>query len=78
MLLLTTRFGDAVAVNTYNTCMWKAAHRDGFRVLRHTYASVATLARWLGYSPSVITLRHYAHFMPEAGDGGVGPSMGAR
>ncbi|MEU6964364.1 tyrosine-type recombinase/integrase [Streptomyces chrestomyceticus] len=100
LLLLTTRFGNAVAVNTYNTYIWKpalarvgiipprpagakpwqwkAAHRDGFHVLRHTYASlvleagesVVTLARWLGHSSSVITLSHYAHFMPEAGGRG--------
>lgn len=77
-LLLTTRFGNAVAVNTWNTYTWKpalakagvippraegarawqwaAAPKDGFHVLRHTYASimleagesVVTLARWLG------------------------------
>ncbi|MFJ2753709.1 tyrosine-type recombinase/integrase [Streptomyces sp. NPDC087297] len=54
---------------------WQAAHRDGFHVLRHTYASVVleagesvvTLARWLGHSSPTITLNHYAHFMPEAG-----------
>ncbi len=47
-------------------------------MLRHTYASVVleagesvvTLARWLGHSSSVITLSHYAHFMPEAGGRG--------
>lgn len=77
-LLLTTRFGNAVAVNTWNTYTWEpalakagvippraegarawqwaAAPKDGFHVLRHTYASimleagesVVTLARWLG------------------------------
>ncbi|MEU8678140.1 site-specific integrase [Streptomyces sp. NPDC048560] len=99
-LLLTTSRGNAIAVNTYNTYMWKpalarvgvippqlegakpwqweAAHRDGFHVLRHTYASVVleagesvvTLARWLGHSSPTITLDHYAHFMPEAGGKG--------
>lgn len=99
-LLLTTRFGNAVAANTWNTYTWKpalakvgvipprvegakpwqweAAPRDGFHVLRHTYASimleagesVVTLARWLGHSSPTITLDHYAHFMPEAGDRG--------
>lgn len=57
---------------------WEAAPRDGFHVLRHTYASimleagesVVTLARWLGHSSPTITLDHYAHFMPEAGDRG--------
>ncbi|MFE1754757.1 site-specific integrase [Streptomyces anandii] len=78
-LLLTTPFGNAVAVNPWNTYTWKpalakagvipprakgakdwqweAAPKDGFHVLRHTYASimleagesVVTLARWLGH-----------------------------
>ncbi|MEU7558649.1 tyrosine-type recombinase/integrase [Streptomyces eurythermus] len=61
-LLLTTRFGNAIAVNTWNTYTWKpalakagiipprpqgakqwqwaAAPKDGFHVLRHTYASI--------------------------------------
>ncbi|MFI7288742.1 integrase [Streptomyces anulatus] len=50
-------------------------------MLRHDYASlllesgesgesVVTLARWLGHSSPTITLDHYAHFMPEAGDRG--------
>ncbi|MEU9059053.1 tyrosine-type recombinase/integrase [Streptomyces sp. NPDC048430] len=101
-LLLTTRFGNAVAVNTWNTYTWKpalakagvippraegakawqwaAAPKDGFHVLRHTYASimleagesVVTLARWLGHSSPAITLGYYAHFMPEAGSKGRG------
>jgi hypothetical protein len=75
--LLTTRSGNAVAVNTWNISTWKpalakagvippraegvkawqwaAAPKDGFPVLRHTYASimweagesVVTLARTL-------------------------------
>ncbi|WP_260462114.1 N-6 DNA methylase [Streptomyces lateritius] len=57
---------------------WMASRKDGFRVLRHTYASiileagesVVTLARWLGHSSPTITLDHYAHFMPEAGGKG--------
>ncbi|MCZ4123674.1 tyrosine-type recombinase/integrase [Streptomyces sp. H39-S7] len=99
-LLLTTRFGNAVAVNTWNTYSWKpalakagiipprpqgakpwqweAAPKDGFHVLRHTYASimleagesVVTLARWLGHSSPAVTLGYYAHFMPEAGSKG--------
>lgn len=52
-LLLTTRFGNAVAVNTWNTYTWKpalaeaakdwqweATPKDGFHVLRHTCASI--------------------------------------
>lgn len=99
-LLLTTRYGNAVAVNTWNTYTWKpalakagiipprakgakdwqweAAPKDGFHVLRHTYASimleaeesVVTLARWLGHSSPAVTLGYYAHFMPEAGSKG--------
>ncbi|MEV8330814.1 tyrosine-type recombinase/integrase [Streptomyces niveus] len=55
-----------------------AAPKDGFHVLRHTYASimleagesVVTLARWLGHSSPAITLGYYAHFMLEAGSKG--------
>ncbi|MFI6054640.1 tyrosine-type recombinase/integrase [Streptomyces violascens] len=54
---------------------WQASRKDGFHVLRHTYASilleagesVVTLARWLGHSSPTVTLDFYAHFMPEAG-----------
>ncbi|MEU0895189.1 tyrosine-type recombinase/integrase [Streptomyces massasporeus] len=57
---------------------WAAAPKDGFHVLRHTYASimleagesVVTVARWLGHSSPTITLGYYAHFMPEAGSKG--------
>ncbi|MEW2299673.1 site-specific integrase [Streptomyces sp. NPDC006655] len=59
---------------------WTASRKDGFHVLRHTYASVileagesvVTLARWLGHSTPTITLGFYAHFMPEAGGKGRG------
>ncbi|WP_329179580.1 tyrosine-type recombinase/integrase [Streptomyces decoyicus] len=96
-LLLTTRFGNAVAVHTWNTYTWKpapakagiipprpkgakqwqweAAPKDGFHVLRHTYASimleagesVVTVAEWLGHSSPAVTPGYYALFMPEAG-----------
>ncbi|MGW5211962.1 integrase [Streptomyces sp. NPDC004051] len=54
---------------------WEAATKDGFHVLRHTYASImleagesmVAWARWLGHSSSAITLGYHAHFMPEAG-----------
>ncbi len=57
---------------------WEAAPKDGFRVLRHTYASimleagesVVTLARWLGHSSPAVTLGYYAHFMSEVGSKG--------
>ncbi|MEU2831230.1 hypothetical protein ABZ667_21510 [Streptomyces lavendulae] len=53
----------------------EASRKDGFHVLRHTYASVlleagqstVTLARWPGHSSPTITLDH---FMPEAGGKG--------
>ncbi|GGV94289.1 hypothetical protein GCM10015535_59380 [Streptomyces gelaticus] len=106
-LLLTTRFGNAIAVNTWNTYTWKpalaaadvippraegakpwqwaAVHKDGFHVLRHTYASLllapgesmVTLAWWLGHSSPAITLGYYAHLMPEAGSKGRGAIDGA-
>ncbi len=63
---------------------WQISRKDGFHVLRHTYASivlgagesVVTLARWLGHSSPTITLSHYAHFrvqlslhpLPHAGE----------
>lgn len=54
---------------------YEASPKDGFHVLRHTYASlqleagesVVTLAQWLGHESPDITLEHYAHFMPQAG-----------
>lgn len=57
---------------------WQAAPKDGFHVLRHTYASllleagesVVTVVRWRGHSSPSITLGYYAHFMPEAGSKG--------
>lgn len=52
---------------------------NGFHVLRHTYASVMlqagepihAVARWLGHADPAITLRAYAHLMPEAGTRGI-------
>ncbi|MGA5206105.1 tyrosine-type recombinase/integrase [Streptomyces variegatus] len=51
-----------------------AAPEDGFHALRHTFASVQLDARepvvlvskWLGHSDPSITLKIYAHMMPEA------------
>ncbi|MDG9701730.1 site-specific integrase [Streptomyces sp. DH37] len=53
---------------------YEAAREDGFHVLRHTFASVQLHARepvvavskWLGHADAAITLRVYAHMMPEA------------
>lgn len=53
---------------------WAEAREDGFHVLRHTFASVHLHARenvvavsgWLGHADPSITLRIYAHMMPEA------------
>lgn len=50
------------------------SREDGFHVLRHTFASVQLHARetivavsaWLGHANPSITLRVYAHMMPEA------------
>lgn len=51
------------------------SRKDGFHVLRHTFASLAlqagedivTLSHWLGHETPTITLEHYAHFMPQSG-----------
>ncbi|MBL3804216.1 tyrosine-type recombinase/integrase [Streptomyces sp. BRB081] len=46
----------------------------GFHALRHTFASaqldagesVVSVSKWMGHSSPEITLKIYAHFMPEA------------
>lgn len=51
-----------------------AAPADGFHALRHTFASVqldaresvVAVAKWLGHGDPSITLKIYAHMMPEA------------
>lgn len=56
------------------TLKYAEAREDGFHVLRHTFASVQLHARetvvavskWLGHADAAITLRVYAHMMPEA------------
>ncbi|MEU2724004.1 tyrosine-type recombinase/integrase [Streptomyces smyrnaeus] len=53
---------------------YATAPGDGFHVLRHTYASVqldarepiVAVSRWLGHADPAITLKIYAHMMPEA------------
>ncbi|MGD3110919.1 tyrosine-type recombinase/integrase [Streptomyces sp. YGL11-2] len=50
-----------------------------FHVLRHTYAStqleagesIVSVSEWLGHASPQTTLKHYAHFMPEAGKRGL-------
>ncbi|TXL88284.1 hypothetical protein [Streptomyces sp. IB2014 016-6] len=72
-MLLTSRFGNAVAVNTWNTYTWKPALAEADIIpprAEEAGESVVTLARWLGHSSPAITLGYYAHFMPEAGSKG--------
>jgi integrase len=53
---------------------YAAARDDGFHALRHTFASVqldaresvVAVSKWLGHSDPSITLKIYAHMMPEA------------
>ncbi|MDT0464821.1 tyrosine-type recombinase/integrase [Streptomyces gibsoniae] len=59
--------------------LYAAPREDMFHVLRHTYASVqleagesiVSLSKWLGHSTPKVTLDHYAHFMPGAGQRGL-------
>ncbi|MDX3027881.1 tyrosine-type recombinase/integrase [Streptomyces scabiei] len=53
---------------------YQEAREDGFHALRHTFASVhldsrenlVAVSKWLGHADPSITLRIYAHMMPEA------------
>jgi integrase len=53
---------------------YQESREDGFHALRHTFASVqldarepiVAVSKWLGHSDPSITLRIYAHMMPEA------------
>ncbi|MFF4791925.1 tyrosine-type recombinase/integrase [Streptomyces sp. NPDC001276] len=53
---------------------WGDTREHGFHCLRHTFASVqldaresvVSVSKWLGHADPAITLRVYAHFMPEA------------
>ncbi|MFE2430688.1 integrase [Streptomyces sp. NPDC059373] len=59
--------------------VFELSRQDMFHVLPHTYASVqleagesiVSLSEWLGHSSPNITLDHYAHFMPQAGQQGL-------
>ncbi|MFD8008154.1 tyrosine-type recombinase/integrase [Streptomyces mirabilis] len=54
--------------------VYGASPEYGFHSLRHTFASVqldarenvVSVSKWLGHADPAITLRVYAHFMPEA------------
>lgn len=56
------------------TLVYEEAREDGFHALRHTFASVqldarepiVAVSKWLGHADPSITLRIYAHMMPEA------------
>jgi len=66
---IASRPGTFRLVKTY-----AESREDGFHALRHTFASVQLDARepivavssWLGHENASITLRIYAHMMPEA------------
>jgi integrase len=53
---------------------YQESRADGFHALRHTFASVhldsrenlVAVSKWLGHADPSITLRIYAHMMPEA------------
>lgn len=57
-----------------NNTKHASAPADGFHALRHTFASVqldaresvVSVSKWLGHSDPSITLKIYAHMMPEA------------
>lgn len=59
--------------------VWEPSRELGFHVMRHTFAStqleagesVVTLSKWLGHASPNITMEHYAHFMPGAGERGL-------
>lgn len=54
--------------------VYEESRENGFHALRHTFASVqldarepiVAVSRWLGHADPSITLRIYAHMMPEA------------
>ncbi|MEW2400065.1 site-specific integrase [Streptomyces sp. NPDC046862] len=79
---LITAVGEKVrrdGARIRRTPVYAAQREDMFHVLRHTYASVqleagesiVSLSAWMGHSSPKITLDHYAHFMPGAGQRGL-------
>lgn len=84
-LLFTSREGKATNGNYVGQKVWRPAcraagfeptNRDGFHVLRHTYASVlldagesiVTVAEHLGHADPSFTLKTYGHLMPDSAD----------
>ncbi|KIZ17643.1 integrase [Streptomyces natalensis ATCC 27448] len=59
--------------------VYELSRADMFHVLRHTYAStqleagesLVSVSEWLGHASPQTTLKHYAHFMPDAGKRGL-------
>jgi integrase len=68
------RTAEDRARRTRGNTKYAAAPEDGFHALRHTFASVqldaresvVSVSKWLGHSDPSITLKIYAHMMPEA------------
>ena len=69
-----TRTADEKARRARGNTKYAAAPEDGFHALRHTFASVqldaresvVAVSKWLGHADPSITLKIYAHMMPEA------------
>lgn len=65
----------ATSTRTRSFPIFEASREDMYHVCRHTFASVqleagesiVSVSQWLGHSNPSITLKHYAHFMPDAG-----------
>lgn len=59
--------------------LWEPSRELAFHIARHTYASTllefgenpVTVSKWLGHANPSITLKYYAHFMPDAGSRGL-------
>jgi integrase len=69
-----TRTVEEKARRARGNTKYAAAAGDGFHALRHTFASVqldaresvVAVSKWLGHADPSITLKIYAHMMPEA------------
>ncbi|NED75298.1 tyrosine-type recombinase/integrase [Streptomyces sp. SID9944] len=68
------RSADQKARRARGNVKYAAAPDDGFHALRHTFASVlldaresvVAVSKWLGHADPSITLKIYAHMMPDA------------